>query len=117
AASGKMKELERTISLAREHRLDAAHDLMREGAGKALMDSVRRLIAEMRMEELSLLRARDLASEGAYASLLHTRLIVTSLARALLAVAYFAARREVAALRMQISARTLADEIAPPRER
>jgi CHASE3 domain sensor protein len=112
SARYKMNELARTISLAREQHLDAAQAIVRQGTGKALTETLKRLISEMRAEEISLLRARAVASASAYTSLVHTRIILTCLSLTFLFATYLAVSRHLSAQRLELSALRLQLEIS-----
>ena len=62
---GKLDELSETIQRARSGEPEAALALVRSGAGKELMDEIRRGIAEIRAQEQELLRQR-IAARDAY---------------------------------------------------
>ncbi len=55
----KFDELQETISLRKEMGLEAALQIVRTGEGKALMDSIRQVMAQMQGEEESLLKQRE----------------------------------------------------------
>ena len=54
----KLDELKKTISLRRDEEIDAALAIVQSGQGKLIMDRIRGLIAEMELEEATLLIAR-----------------------------------------------------------
>jgi len=58
-AEAKFDELQETISLRKEKGLEAALQVVRTGKGKALMDSIRELMARMQSEEEGLLKQRE----------------------------------------------------------
>lgn len=63
----KLAELEATISLRRENRLDAAMEVVQTNAGKITMDSIRALGLEMTNRESDLANQRAMATQGAAA--------------------------------------------------
>jgi signal transduction histidine kinase/CheY-like chemotaxis protein len=88
-AASKMAELERAITLRATGHGDEALALVNSGSGKAIMDHMRAIIAEMRLENQNVLHDRsaraDRLNELALGGLVGTALL-------LVAVAFFALR-------------------------
>lgn len=72
ATDEKLAELHDTIVARRNQRPDEARRIVKTGQGKAVMDSIRRMLAEMEQTEQDLLARRSHASE----SLFHSQILL-----------------------------------------
>jgi PAS domain S-box-containing protein len=86
--AGRMKRLAETFALLKQGDAAAAFKRVQTGAGKRLMDDIRSLVKEMKVEEYALLLQRQTASDRAYAVAVGTGLCTALLG--LLAVGAFA---------------------------
>lgn len=92
--AAKLEHCNRIVGLAKEQGLEAARRLVATGRGKAPMDAIRKVIAEMGAEEKSLLRQQQMAAEASERILgwtltaLRTLLVLASLGFYVLAVRY-----------------------------
>jgi signal transduction histidine kinase/CheY-like chemotaxis protein len=102
----RLRIIAQTLEQARQGRTDMAVSIIREGAGKASMDRIRAIAADMQREEADLLKLRareDLAS----GDLLRTTLLAAAVVALVLGVFLFLAFRRFA-LALTASGRALA---------
>jgi PAS domain S-box-containing protein len=92
----KRRELARTIALRKEHGLDAARQVVLSGEGKVAMDDTRRVVDEMEATENALLRLRQQESKSSLNGAVLTLLIACLAAAALVGLAYYLLRRDLA---------------------
>lgn len=84
--ASRFRELERTIGLQKSGQASAAVDMVRVGAGKAAMDSIRRIMGAINDEERRLYESREARSRRQYVLLIVT-LVLGTLASA--GIAYY----------------------------
>jgi PAS domain S-box-containing protein len=92
----KRRELPRTIALLKEQGFDAARQVVLGGEGKAAMDDIRRVVDEMEQTEHALLRIRQKESQSGLNGAVLTVLIAFLLGVALVGLAYYLLRRDLA---------------------
>ena len=94
----KMAELDQTVRLREEDRGAEAIRIVETGVGKSLMDRIRSVAAEIRVEEERILESRQAKSRSAERRTVATFALTTGLAVALLAGAWSLQRREARGL-------------------
>jgi PAS domain S-box-containing protein len=77
--AAKIKELERTVALAKQGDTNAALQVVKTGEGKRLMDSIRANVHDMVDEERRLLVQRQAATDRAYATAVRTGILAAVL--------------------------------------
>ena len=95
AAAERLKIIDQSLAEARRGQKAEAVSIMREGAGKAVMDRIRALAAEMEFEESSLLERRT-AEDRASGELLRNTLLAAAIVAVVLGFMLFLAFRRFA---------------------
>jgi PAS domain S-box-containing protein len=93
---GKLEEMRETVRLRREGRVREATDLIRTDEGRKLFESLRLEVAEARQEEERLLAAREAADDANRGNELRLMFFGYGSGFGILAIAFFALRREIA---------------------
>lgn len=111
--AGRMAELRRNITVRQQLGREAARELIARGEGKALMDQIRALAAEMEHHEEDVLAEKSRVAQARYKSAQFTALVGGVLTVLMVAMAFALVRRELAARRRaEGEARRSADELA-----
>ncbi|HWH72166.1 MAG TPA: CHASE3 domain-containing protein, partial [Candidatus Sulfotelmatobacter sp.] len=92
---GKLAELKETIDLRAGQGFESARETVMTGRGKALMDQIRRQVAEAKAEERRLLKERTLAKEANLTKAFLTAVIGAIVSCLLLLTAFFLLKREI----------------------
>jgi signal transduction histidine kinase len=94
-AGERLKIIDQTLAEARRGQRDQAVSIIREGSGKAVMDRIRTLAADMEREEAALL-ARRTAEDHASGELLRNTLLAAAIAAVIVGFMLFLAFRRFA---------------------
>ncbi|HWI55781.1 MAG TPA: CHASE3 domain-containing protein, partial [Bacillota bacterium] len=109
---GKLAELKETIDLRAGQGFESARETVMTGRGKALMDQIRRQVAEAKAEERRLLKERTLAKEANLTKAFLTAVIGAIVSCLLLLTAFFLLKREITTrLRVELELRTHRDQL------
>jgi PAS domain S-box-containing protein len=94
AIDSKLAELEKTINLRREQKLEAALQRVKSGRGKQIMGDVRQQIAAMTAEETQLLQQRARESQASANLTILTFTIATLVNFLLMVLVYYLVKRD-----------------------